>query len=145
MRHTADRAPRDALHDREHHDITAGCGSRIWRRDVESIRLEDEVGGLFSGGVLGDGTTDLVRRTVITGTVVREQPLLSCSECGAPTQTPAHREFIRDRLPDHMAALLDRELCQNCARDRGDRPRTGPAVLSAAVLARRKEESNAAH
>ena len=33
-----------------------------------------------------------VWRTIITGTVVREQPLLTCSECGAPTHTLAHRE-----------------------------------------------------
>ena len=44
------------------------------------------------------------------------------ASCGAPTQTPAHREFVRRRLPDHMAALLDRELCPSCARGRGDRP-----------------------
>ena len=50
------------------------------------------------------------------------QPLLTCSECGAPTQTPAHRQFIRGRLPDHMAALLDRDLCPSCARLRADRP-----------------------
>jgi hypothetical protein len=79
-------------------------------------------GELADGAELGDGTTDLVRRTIITGTVVREQPLLSCSECGAATQTPAHREFIRERLPDHMAALLDRERCPSCARQRADRP-----------------------
>jgi hypothetical protein len=64
-----------------------------------------------------------VRRTVITGTVVKEQPLLACVECGAPTRTAAHREFIRSRMPEHMAALLDRELCPACARERADRPR----------------------
>ena len=58
---------------------------------------------------------DGMRSTIITGTVVCEQPLLSCSECGAPTATPAHRDFIRDRLPDHMTATLDRELCPSCA------------------------------
>ena len=64
-----------------------------------------------------------LRRTVITGTVVQEQPLLACSECGAPTTTPAHRAYIRDRLPEHMRPILDRELCPSCARMRGDRPR----------------------
>ncbi len=63
-----------------------------------------------------------MRRTIITGTVVREQPLLTCSACGAPTQTPAHRAFVRERLPEHQAALLDRELCPSCARARADRP-----------------------
>jgi len=92
-------------------ELCIGCGACTEVCPTGAIHLED-----------GNG----VRRTVITGTVIREQPLLVCNECGAPTQTPAHREYIRRRLPDHMAALLDRELCQSCARLRGDRPSTGP-------------------
>jgi ferredoxin len=68
---------------------------------------------------------DGLRRTVITGTVVQEQPLLRCIECGAPTRTAAHRDYIRDRMPAHMAALLERELCPACARNRADRPVAG--------------------
>jgi thiosulfate reductase / polysulfide reductase chain A len=34
---------------------------------------------------------------------------------GSP-KTPAHRGFVRDRLPDHMTAHLDRELCPSYAR-----------------------------
>ena len=102
-------------------ELCIGCGACTQVCPTGAIRLEDAV-GLLTDGVLGDGATDLVRRTIITGTVVREQPLLTCSECGAPTQTPSHREFIRQRLPDHMAALLDRELCPSCARQRADRP-----------------------
>ena len=90
-----------------------GCGACTQVCPTGAIRLEDRDG---------------VRRTIITGTVVREQPLLACSECGAPTQTPAHREFVRRRLPDHMAALLDRELCPSCARLRADRPATRAAA-----------------
>jgi len=41
-----------------------------------------------------------------------------------PTQTPAHRDFVRQRLPDHMAVPLERELCPSCARGRADRPLT---------------------
>ncbi len=91
-------------------DLCIGCGACTQVCPTGAIRLEDRDG---------------MRRTVITGTVVCDQPLLTCSECGAPTQTPAHRDYIRDRLPDHMAALLDRELCQSCARLRGDRPAVG--------------------
>jgi ferredoxin len=88
--------------------LCIGCGACTQVCPTGAIHIEDRDG---------------VRRTIITGTVVKEQPLLVCSECGAPTQTPAHREFVRRRLPEHMAALLDRELCPSCARLRADRPR----------------------
>ena len=90
--------------------LCIGCGACTQVCPTGAIRLEDRDG---------------IRCTIITGTVVCEQPLLRCSECGAPTQTPAHREFVRRRLPDHMAAHLDRELCPSCERQRADRPVVG--------------------
>jgi NADH-quinone oxidoreductase subunit F len=84
-----------------------GCGACSQVCPTGAIRIEDDAG---------------IRRTVITGTVVKEQPLLRCSHCGAPTQTAAQRSFIRDRLPEAMAEHMDRELCPACARQLGDRP-----------------------
>ena len=92
-----------------------GCSACAQVCPTAAIRIEDHDG---------------VRRTVITGTVVQEQPLLACSECGAPTRTPAHRDFVRDRLPDHMATLLDRELCPSCARLRTHSPHKARKTVS---------------
>jgi len=100
-------------------DLCIGCGACTQVCPTGAIHLEDRDG---------------MRRTIITGTVVKEQPLLSCSECGTPTQTPAHREYVHGRLPEHMAALFERELCQTCARGRGDRPHVGATPCVAAPV-----------
>ncbi len=94
--------------------LCIGCGACTEVCPTGAIHLEDHDG---------------VRRTVITGTVVQEQPLLACTSCGAATQTPAHRAYVRDRLPVHMAAMLDRELCPECARQLADRPREAASRL----------------
>jgi NADPH-dependent glutamate synthase beta subunit-like oxidoreductase/formate hydrogenlyase subunit 6/NADH:ubiquinone oxidoreductase subunit I len=87
--------------------LCIGCGACTQVCPTGAIRIED---------------SDGMRRTIITGTVVCEQPLLNYREDGIPAQTPAHREYIRKRLPPHMAAHLDREISPSSARQRGDRP-----------------------
>lgn len=85
-----------------------GCGACAQVCPTGAIRIED---------------ADGVRRTIITGTVVREQPLLKCVACGAQYQTVAHRQFVHDRMPGfHMGLHMERELCPACARLRADRP-----------------------
>jgi len=94
--------------------LCIGCGACAQVCPTGAIRVDDS----------GQGS-ERIRRTTITGTVVREQALLTCSRCGATTQTAAHREFVRGRLaaPEHahLAKPLERGLCPACARQPGDR------------------------
>ncbi len=90
-------------------DLCIGCGACMQVCPTGAICIEDD-------------EDTAVRRMIITGTIVAEQPLMRCVECGTPTQTIAHQRYIRRRLPDHMAAHLGRELCPACARRLADRP-----------------------
>jgi len=93
-------------------NLCIGCGACAQVCPTGAIHVDDDVDGM--------------RRTVITGTVVRVQAMLTCSSCGALTQTLAHREFVRARLKApahaHMLTHLERELCADCARQLADRP-----------------------
>jgi NADPH-dependent glutamate synthase beta subunit-like oxidoreductase/NADH:ubiquinone oxidoreductase subunit F (NADH-binding) len=89
-------------------ELCIGCGACTQVCPTGAIRIED---------------ADGMRRTIVTGTVVREQPLVKCKGCGAEYQTLAHRHFVFSRLPSyHMGLHLERELCPACARLMADRP-----------------------
>jgi len=89
-------------------ELCIGCGACAQVCPTGAIRIED---------------ADGVRRTIITGTVVREQPLVKCSSCGSRYQTFAHRQFVYNRMPSyHMGLHMERELCPACARLMADRP-----------------------
>jgi ferredoxin len=97
-------------------ELCIGCGACTQVCPTGAIRIEDVAG---------------MRRTIITGTVVREQPLVKCSSCGALYQTVAHRNFVLDRmLSYHMELHLDRQLCPACARQLADRPCSSQPTLA---------------
>jgi formate hydrogenlyase subunit 6/NADH:ubiquinone oxidoreductase subunit I len=78
-----------------------GCGACAQVCPTGAIAIED---------------IDGMRNTVITGTVVRSQPLLACERCGAPVQSAAQRSAVIGRLDTAVAATLDRHLCPACSR-----------------------------
>jgi NADPH-dependent glutamate synthase beta subunit-like oxidoreductase/ferredoxin len=85
-----------------------GCGACAQVCPTAAIRIED---------------SDGVRRTVITGTVVREQPLAHCAACGAPMVTPLHRDYVGNHLTGFDSGHLQAGLCPACARRERPPPR----------------------
>ena len=84
-----------------------GCGACAQVCPTAAIRVETEAG---------------VRRTIITGTVVCEQPVLACSACGAPMQSLRQRDYVRESLVVGQTAHLAASLCPACARQQTPPP-----------------------
>jgi NADPH-dependent glutamate synthase beta subunit-like oxidoreductase/formate hydrogenlyase subunit 6/NADH:ubiquinone oxidoreductase subunit I len=78
-----------------------GCGACAQVCPTGAISIEDIAG---------------LRNTIITGTVVKQQPLMPCASCGTPFQSTAQREAILGRIGVHAAPHLARQLCPSCAR-----------------------------
>lgn len=73
-----------------------------------------------------------VRRTIITGTVVREHELIPCSSCGRPYITRAYLEHLKHRVGPQTVDHVERGLCPQCARRRRAHELTGD--LAAALM-----------
>ncbi|HEX8961973.1 MAG TPA: FAD-dependent oxidoreductase, partial [Rhodocyclaceae bacterium] len=91
-----------------------GCGACAQVCPTGAIAIED-VGG--------------ERRTVITGTMVKAQPLLACRACGSPFQASAHRGWVAARVGAAARGHFEAALCPDCARADAARVRTGTAAF----------------
>jgi NADH-quinone oxidoreductase subunit F len=90
-----------------------GCGACAQVCPTGAIAIEDSNG---------------IRNTVITGTVVKSQTLLSCSACGQPFQSSAQWQLIAGRIGERAKAHVERHLCPACARAARARERLGRPV-----------------
>jgi len=59
-----------------------------------------------------------VRRTELTGTVIREQPLLKCSNCGTPLMPYTYLEYLKNRVGPHAVDHVDQNMCTRCSREK---------------------------
>ena len=59
-----------------------------------------------------------IRRTIITGTVVREQELLTCEDCGDAFASQAYINHLTARGGADYLEHLERRLCPTCARSK---------------------------
>lgn len=80
-----------------------GCGACSRVCPTGAIRVEDEKGE---------------RLTVITGTIVRRQKLVSCASCGLPYTTGPYLEYMKRRLGSPETDHLTRQICPSCAREK---------------------------
>ena len=94
-----------------------GCGSCAQVCPTGAIRVVD------------DGR---VRRTVITGSVVREQVLLECSQCGEPYMPQAYLDHLKKRAGHGQVDHVDRLICPQCARSHRARELAGWPFFNAA-------------
>lgn len=78
-----------------------GCGACAQVCPTGAIAIEDV-----------DGRRD----TVITGTIVKSQPLLACASCGQPFQSAAQRALVAARVGAQAEEHFGRLLCPACAR-----------------------------
>jgi len=57
-----------------------------------------------------------VRKTVLTGTTIREQELIPCTICGKPMMSPTYMDYLKTRVGPHAVDHVDRNMCAECAR-----------------------------
>jgi NADPH-dependent glutamate synthase beta subunit-like oxidoreductase len=56
------------------------------------------------------------RRTVITGTVVKEHELRYCEDCGEPYVPQAYLDHLKKRVGPEAVRHVERHICPECAR-----------------------------
>jgi NADH-quinone oxidoreductase subunit F len=78
-----------------------GCGACHQVCPTGAIKVED------------DG---FHRRTVITGTVVKDHDLLHCTQCDEPYMPQVYLDHLKKRVGPATVAHVDRKICPDCAR-----------------------------
>jgi formate hydrogenlyase subunit 6/NADH:ubiquinone oxidoreductase subunit I len=79
-----------------------GCGACHQVCPTGAIKVEDE---------------GFHRRTVITGTVVKDHELLHCTKCDKPYMPQVYLDHLKKRVGPATVAHVDRKLCPACARE----------------------------